>query len=176
MSTDVFLPLLVVVVVGALAVAAAVAVRRGRSGRRARPLVVFGGIRSKALPPGTTIRRYSMSQPADTPFPHTPECKTPGARPEWYDRGGGVYERVCTCHKEVRYPRPRRRPDPLDPKVQRHKPTCELRQIPDIADKPEIYTPWITLKVEATYTFATCKSCNRNWYVSDAAPQPAGVS
>jgi hypothetical protein len=58
-----------------------------------------------------------MTQPANTPFPHTAECKTPNAKPEWFDRGAGVFQRICSCHTEVRYPTPGKRPDPLDPKV-----------------------------------------------------------
>lgn len=119
-----------------------------------------------------------MKQPADTPFPHTPECKTPDAEPQWMALGKGSFERICTCHREVVHWRQREsRPDPLDPKNQRHRLSCALREIPDIAEKPEVYTAWVKLKVEPTYTFATCNSCGHNWYVyDDQSRQKAGAS
>jgi hypothetical protein len=105
-----------------------------------------------------------MTKPADTPFPHTGECKTLDAKPEWFSRGDGVWERVCSCHTEIRYPAAGRRPDPLDPKLMKHGPGC------DIADNPHLARRVVTLKVESSYTFASCTVCGWNWYAWDPAP------
>lgn len=109
-----------------------------------------------------------MREPENTPFPHTPECKTPDATPEWIPMGKGSFERICTCHREVvHWQQRQRRPDPLDPRRQRHTRDCRLLTIDGIADKPEIYEAYVTLKVETDYTFATCNSCGLNWYTYD---------
>ena len=114
-----------------------------------------------------------MSEPENTPFPHTHECKTPDAKPEWYPLDSqGHYERVCTCRKEIAYPPAWVRPDPLDPKTQRHDPNCELLKIPGIAELPEIYKPMVTLRREPEATYATCKSCGRHWRTVDQPPKP----
>jgi hypothetical protein len=36
-------------------------------------------------------------KPPDTPFPHTPDCKTPDAQPDWWlePETGGLWKRVC---------------------------------------------------------------------------------
>lgn len=118
-----------------------------------------------------------MKRPANTEFPHTAECKTPDAKPEWISLGKGSYERICTCHREVvHWQQRQRRPDPLDPKRQRHNRNCRLLKIDGIADKPEVYEAWVTLKVQPTYTFATCNSCGMNWYVYDESPQSVGAN
>ena len=110
-----------------------------------------------------------MSQPSnDAPFPHTHECKTPDAKPEWYPLDNkGHYERVCTCRKEISYPPMWRRPNILDPAVMQHRPDCE------IADKPELLKHAVKVKVESSYDFATCGVCSVNWYAHDAPPVEA---
>ena len=64
-----------------------------------------------------------------------------------------------------------KRPDPLNPKVQRHSKNCTVLQIEGIADKPELSAEWVTLVEEPTHTFCTCRSCGLNWYVYDEAPK-----
>jgi hypothetical protein len=36
-------------------------------------------------------------KPPDTPFPHTPDCKTPDSQPQWWLESGtgGLWQRVC---------------------------------------------------------------------------------
>ena len=111
-----------------------------------------------------------MTEPGNTPFPHTPECKTPTATPVWYAVGNGHYERVCTCRKEISYPPAWRRPDIFDPAVMLHGPKC------GIADKPEMLKLAVTVKETATYTFANCTVCTMNWYAWDAPPEPVGAA
>jgi hypothetical protein len=42
-------------------------------------------------------------RPADTPFPHSPDCKFSSIQPAWtYLPGdGGAWERACRCHRQV---------------------------------------------------------------------------
>jgi hypothetical protein len=105
-----------------------------------------------------------MSQPADTPFRHTTECKIQDAEPSWYSVGNGHYERVCVCRKEVSYPPAWRRLDILAPEVMQHGPNC------DIADKPELLKLAVKVKEKRTYTFANCTRCTMNWYAWDQPP------
>jgi hypothetical protein len=49
---------------------------------------------------GTKQRRA----PTDTPFQHGEDCPTMNARPEWGHLGGGQWERVCNCRREVLRP------------------------------------------------------------------------
>lgn len=115
-----------------------------------------------------------MSEPSnEPPFRHELECKMQDAAPQWYPIGDGAYERVCVCRKENSYPPRWVRPDPLDPKAQRHAPECKLLKIPDIDKKPEIYKLVVSLRVEDSATYATCQSCERVWASFDIPPQPA---
>ena len=108
-----------------------------------------------------------MRKPQNGTFPHTPECKTPAATPEWAPLGStGAYERVCTCSRQVAHPPRWVRPDIFDQAVMRHGPGCE------IADKPELLKLAVRVKEEATYTFANCTVCTQNWYAWDRPPQP----
>ena len=111
--------------------------------------------------------RATVGEPENTPFRHEHECKMQDAKPEWYPVGNGHYERVCACRKEISYPPPWRRPDILDPAVMQHEHYCE------IADQPKLLKHAVTVKEEATYTFATCTVCSRNWYAWDQPPKPA---
>ncbi len=72
--------------------------------------------------------------------------------------------------KEISYPPMWRRPDILDPAVMQHEPACE------IADQPKLLKHAVTVKKEATYDFATCTVCARNWYAWDQPPKPAEVA
>ena len=108
-----------------------------------------------------------MNPSENTPFPHTVDCKTPDATPEWIPRGEGHYERICTCHTQVHYPPMWRRPDILDPSVMQHEKWCE------IADKPELLKVAVRVKHESSYDFATCGVCSRSWYAWDQPPVEA---
>lgn len=37
-------------------------------------------------------------QPPNRPFPHTAECRTPDADPQWTPVGELHWEQVCSCH------------------------------------------------------------------------------
>ena len=165
MAADVVLSVLVVLVV----VVVVVVVQPRRRGQPPRPFIAVGGPKPKYLHPGTTTAtwRTTVSQPPDTPFTHTTECKMQDATPEWYSIGDGHHERVCVCRKEISYPPMWTRPDILDPAIMQHESRCE------IADKPELLKLGVTVKHERTYDFAWCRSCDRNWYAWDQPPAEA---
>ena len=160
MSDAVLLLIIAVVIVGQ--------VLAGRKPKpKPGPVLLTGAPRGRWLHRGTTTEtwRLTMRKPKDGPFPHTAECKTPDATPQWIPlSGNGAYERVCTCSRQVAHPPRWVRPDIFDPKVMRHTPWC------DIADKPEMLKLAVTLKEEATYTFASCGVCSQCWYAWDQPP------
>lgn len=112
-----------------------------------------------------------MSQPPDTPFTHTSECKMQDATPQWYPIGDGHYERVCVCRKEISYPPMWVRPDILDPALVQHQPGCRLAD----ADR-DLLELAVKVKKESTYDFATCGVCGRNWYAWDKPPEKVQIS
>lgn len=46
-------------------------------------------------------KRQERPSPPDRPFEHKADCRVKDARPEWEDRGRGVWKRTCRCGTEV---------------------------------------------------------------------------
>jgi hypothetical protein len=88
-----------------------------------------------------------------------------GFTPKPVQSVGCVYERVCTCHKERRYPAPKKLPDAYEFENHRHGPNCSLLKIPDIAEKPEIWKLSVTAEHHASYSRARCSECGMVWTV-----------
>jgi hypothetical protein len=124
-----------------------------------RSHVVFSA--GAASHPSRTIAhgkaRRMMNLPDASTFRHAEDCPTPDAQLEWFDRGGGVFQRVCSCHTEVRYPQPEARPDPLDPAVMKHGPGCT------VVGQPAVLRHVVQLTHEPSYTYATCGVCAYGW-------------
>jgi hypothetical protein len=77
--------------------------------------------------------------PADTPFPHSEDCKTPDAEPEWWAEpgSGGRWQRQCSCHVEYAYASDGRldaNAPATEPSTRAHlhAPSCEAPEIAQV--------------------------------------------
>jgi hypothetical protein len=97
--------------------------------------------------------------PTDTSFQHGEDCPTKNARPEWGHLGGGQWERVCNCRREV-WSAPDERLDPNSAaaqpswKAHQHAPSCEAAEVEAVVK--------IERRVDGGWR-STCTVCTSQW-------------
>jgi hypothetical protein len=114
----------------------------------------------------TGVFGTKQKAPADSEFVHGEDCPTKNAWPEWGRLGGGQWERVCNCRREV-WSAPDERLDPNSNaampswRAHLHAPGCEAAEVEAVVriERREGSSGWRS----------TCSVCTSQWvYFWDA--------